>query len=145
MAKNAKQNEMIRMLMGLFGGPVSIPAQVMKGAHDNIDALISNDENKDYFELIKNIGMTGGMVNPKWGNLTRGMGNPKWGNLIGNMMPNTGFSISDEVPQGAGGTYPNEQAFQQAIQRLQFEQSQKDPRVESILNSHIRNLFKQNK
>ena len=110
MAKNAKQNEMTRMLMGLFGGPVSIPAQVMKGAHDNIDALISNNENKDFFELQKNVGMMGGLGAIPY---------PK-------MMP-------------------NEQAFQQAIQRLQLEQSRRDPRVESILSSHIGNLFKQNK
>ena len=162
MAKNAKQNEMTRMLMGLFGGPVSIPAQVMKGAHDNIDALISNNENKDFFELqnasmMGNVGMMGGMKNPKWGN---SMGNimPSYispggiGNIMpsaiggmGNMMPNTGLSISDEVPQGTGGTYPNEQAFQQAIQRLQLEQTRQDPRIQSILGSHIGNLFKQNK
>jgi len=84
MANNAKQNEMERILMALLGGPASIPAQIMKGAHDNIDALISDNENKDFFELQ-------------------------------NLVPNTGFSIDDEVPQGVEGTYPNEQAFQQAM------------------------------
>ena len=133
MAKNAKQNEMIRMLMGLFGGPASIPAQVMKGAHDNIDALISNNENKDFFELqnasmMGNVGMMGGMGAIPY---------PK-------MMPQPeepGMGMAIPYPK----MMPNEQAFQQAIQRLQLEQSRRDPRVESILNSHIRNLFKHNK
>ena len=113
-------------------------------AHENINSLISNNENKDFYELLKNVGMMGGMKNPKWGN---SMGNimPSAIGGMGNMMPNTGLSISDEVPQGTEGTYPNEQAFQQAIQRLQLEQSRKDPRVQSILGSHIGNLFKQNK
>ena len=84
MANNAKQNEMERILMALLGGPASIPAQIMKGAHDNIDALISDNENKDFFELQ-------------------------------NLVPNTGFSIDDEVPQGVEGTYPNEQAFQLSL------------------------------
>ena len=97
-------------------------------AHENINSLISNNENKDFYELLKNVGMMGGMGAIPY---------PK-------MMPQPeepGMGMAIPYPK----MMPNEQAFQQAIQRLQLEQSRRDPRVESILSSHIGNLFKQNK
>tara|TARA_R110000824_G_scaffold278583_2_gene466853 strand:+ start:3082 stop:3546 length:465 start_codon:yes stop_codon:yes gene_type:complete len=128
-------------------------------AHENIDSIIHNNDNKDFYELA-NKGQQnpldfimkmfqGGTTNPnempkqfqsKYMDKAMDTVLP---DFLKNMIPSMNTQPQGELPQG--GLLQGGQGLEQEMQRLQLEQYQKDPRVESILDSHIGNLFKQNK
>ena len=137
-----------------IGGIPKIPLRELKGAgfegygninipnaHENIDTLITDNKNKDFFELIK------GMIPES--------------NVTENFHPMIGIQKLLQLGTRAMGAPPEETSafFKGAGQSIfgepdpvgpqglpfsQFMQQKKqlDPRVKSIVNQHVNGLFK---
>ena len=136
-----------------IGGIPKIPLRELKGAgfegygninipnaHENIDTLITDNKNKDFFELIKGMIPSPNVAenfHPVIGaqKLIQLMsGNPQEVNALFKGVGESAFGEPDPIgPQGL----PFSQFMQQKQQRKQL-----DPKVKSIVNQHVNGLFK---
>ena len=128
------------LMLQQFNQPQGGLAGATANAHENIDTLITDNKNKDFFELIKGMIPSPNVAenfHPVIGaqKLIQLMsGNPQEVNALFKGIGESAFGEPDPIgPQGL----PFSQFMQQKQQRKQL-----DPKVKSIVNQHVNGLFK---